>query len=676
MGILQRPRAAFKGVFTVNPPTANNDKVGMTINQDTIEVNQPDTPPPLNDAELRLWMMKTRDVQNPDGSSTIWLNSYYNYFGDGSFAFSAPNGDGTNRRTSMTSGTLSNGNILTPGQDSFLNGTVEILGDPFFDKPGTAKMLDLDPTGIFNTQIFSGQFRVVQYDANGNAFVMLSGQDPTRAYIRCITGTRNIAPGINPQLGGAAYWQLALPLSGLTFQQPEQPSQVLSALQTAAQNGIGLVVRFVTYYTDDGMPEDQLAQLFAASGYNKAIYNPSVGLIVGTIGAWSNANELGSTPTGRWLYPNASIPIPTAQYETVPLQRGPMPLVKRNTSDPTPVYFLQPGPFYVDTVNQNIVLDFGMTIPEDTGLSNPPAPGDLQKTNYGTMRVTVTSKGVEQNVTTLPYSMYDRTAYELTGGIIELPYPASLTSIITAPDAILKFYADATGNTPILQEIAYPSIATDDYCMYLMVGETVTTRVQVLLKGVPAANVTLTPSQYAVFNKGGGDSGLVKKAILEITAPEQPIVQIINSTITTDANGYADVVVKGVRPGIGTIRYQGPGDTFNPTMGYPPIPNMYFGYCFYNSFRVLPNDNYDNIPDSQITWDLVYREVMRFYYLIYPGMFARLDLQNESTARSFASVIRAFTAKNTWDSTSYMPVTRELSDGKRKLLQRWCALNE
>jgi hypothetical protein len=150
----------------------------------------------------------------------------------------------------------------------------------------------------------------------------------------------------------------------------------------------------------------------------------------------------------------------------------------------------------------------------------------------------------------------------------------------------------------------------------------------------------------------------------------------VNPTITTDSKGYAEVTVKGLRPGIGTLRYQGPGDTFNPTMGYPPIPNMYFGYCFYNSFRVLPDDNYDNIPDSEITWDLVYREVMRYYYLIYPGMFARLALQEESTARSFASVIRAFTAKNAWDSTSYMPVTRELSDGKRKLLQRLCALNE
>jgi hypothetical protein len=356
-----------------------------------------------------------------------------------------------------------------------------------------------------------------------------------------------------------------------------------------------------------------------------------------------------------------------------------MPLVKRDTSSinaPTPVYYLQPAPFYVDTVNQRIVLDFGMAIPEDTGLSVPPAPGDLHKVDYDALRVTITSGGKEQLIATMPYSMYDRAAYELTGGIIELPYPAALTPVITAPDAILRFYADGTTTTPLLQEIAYASIATDDYCQYLSVGETASARLQVLLKGVPAANVTLTPTQYAVYNKDGGDTGLVSKAMLQIQSSDGPIVQVLTNPITTDANGYVTVTVRGVRPGIGTVRYQGPGDDFNPTKPFPPMPNAYFGYCFYSSFRVLPADNYDNVPDSQVTWAFVYQEVMRYYYLIYPGMFARLALQEESTARSFASVIRQFTAKNTWDSTSYMPVTRELSDGKRKLLQRWCALNE
>jgi hypothetical protein len=57
-------------------------------------------------------------------------------------------------------------------------------------------------------------------------------------------------------------------------------------------------------------------------------------------------------------------------------------------------------------------------------------------------------------------------------------------------------------------------------------------------------------------------------------------------------------------------------------------------------------------------------------------MFQRMSFQNEAVAKQNASLIRQFVSQRALSSTVYMPVTRELSDGKRKLLQRWCALNE
>ena len=123
------------------------------------------------------------------------------------------------------------------------------------------------------------------------------------------------------------------------------------------------------------------------------------------------------------------------------------------------------------------------------------------------------------------------------------------------------------------------------------------------------------------------------------------------------------------------LRYQAPGDNFNPNQDGSNAYH-YFGFVSYNTFRVLPDDNYDNVPDSQITWDFVYQNVIRYFYLVYPGMFARLAFQNETIAKQSASIIAKMVAKSGWDSTSYMPVSRDLSDGKRKLLQRWCALNE
>jgi hypothetical protein len=68
--------------------------------------------------------------------------------------------------------------------------------------------------------------------------------------------------------------------------------------------------------------------------------------------------------------------------------------------------------------------------------------------------------------------------------------------------------------------------------------------------------------------------------------------------------------------------------------------------------------------------------VIRYFYLIYPAMFVRVAFQNEEIARQNASNIKQFIDKSTWNSTSYMPVSRDLSDGKRDLLARWCTLNE
>ena len=58
MSFLMRPRAHFKGVFTANVPTANNDKVSMTLDEASVKAWNPQN---LTDEEYRLWMMQTRN---------------------------------------------------------------------------------------------------------------------------------------------------------------------------------------------------------------------------------------------------------------------------------------------------------------------------------------------------------------------------------------------------------------------------------------------------------------------------------------------------------------------------------------------------------------------------------------------------------------------------------------
>lgn len=708
MSVIQRPRANFRGVFTTNVPTANNDKVSYTLDEPDIEVVNPNN---LTDAQYRVWMMQTKTVQN-----TRWLNSYFNYFGDAGLNFQAASSAGMPYvSTVMQTSVLPGGQTLSQGQDMFLSGRVELRGDLFFDKPGSAKMVDLDPIGIYGTQIFSGEVRVVIYAPEGQEIVLLSGKDPTRAYIRNMYIDRNITP-ISATLPpgawmGGAVWQLGLPLKGLTFNKnylapsPNQ-SPTLVALNQAAQAGQGLLVRFAMYYTLDGLDEGALADQFQASGYKKPIVNPATGMLVGSVGAW-NQNEPASMPVERLIYPVMPITRPTSNYAFNVAMREKSPAVKiaasgtNNPPPPMPPYYLGPAGVIVDTNQKTVVLDLVTTIPETSIISSPPNPAtDLQKANYGNLTLTILSNGVEQTVATITPTQYNRASYEAGGGILEFSYPPALASALTDPQGLFRLYAQALGPQPpqpAMQEIDYGYILTDDQCLYLTQGKTLTYKVQAFYKGQPVRNqlIPITTSQYQFVSGPDQPNQLAPKVFqpLDNTPGKLFVVSLppnsaqakadpatpspINPTqyYQTDANGMVTLKVKGLQTGTAMLRYQMLRDNFDPNMG-GANRYLYFGFTFYNAFRVMPNDNYDNIPDSQITWDFVYKEVIQYYYLLYPGMFARLGFQQESVAKNFAGMIRRMVDKRNWESTSYMPVSRDLSDGKRKLLQRWCALNE
>ena len=51
-----------------------------------------------------------------------------------------------------------------------------------------------------------------------------------------------------------------------------------------------------------------------------------------------------------------------------------------------------------------------------------------------------------------------------------------------------------------------------------------------------------------------------------------------------------------------------------------------------------------------------------------------VDLHTEADVVANADVLRARMAEDRWRHCDYMPRTRELSDGKRALLNRWLAL--
>lgn len=95
---------------------------------------------------------------------------------------------------------------------------------------------------------------------------------------------------------------------------------------------------------------------------------------------------------------------------------------------------------------------------------------------------------------------------------------------------------------------------------------------------------------------------------------------------------------------------------------------------FFTELRVLPWDDYSAIPDAQVTFDLVYREIFRYYDLILPAMSARLDMTSEAvwaTPTAARYVLRMIDPA-IWHTYNYMPRTRDLSAPRRALLRRFC----
>jgi len=101
------------------------------------------------------------------------------------------------------------------------------------------------------------------------------------------------------------------------------------------------------------------------------------------------------------------------------------------------------------------------------------------------------------------------------------------------------------------------------------------------------------------------------------------------------------------------------------------------------SLRILPNsvdfsEYYvdpaakDPVGNAALTFDVVYQNVLRTYYLLYPAMNQIFPLNSESAVAKAASGILARTEFSIWTTSGYMPRTRDMSLSRRTLLRAWC----
>jgi hypothetical protein len=150
---------------------------------------------------------------------------------------------------------------------------------------------------------------------------------------------------------------------------------------------------------------------------------------------------------------------------------------------------------------------------------------------------------------------------------------------------------------------------------------------------------------------------------------------VLTDQVIVPPGGELTLDLTALQPGVSMIRF------VDPTIQPPPAPNFAWDNCDFAVVRILPFDDFSSYTDQQINnWPFIYANVFGFYSVLYPIMsnvipWGPADAPNNpAEAATFASQILMLTSANLWSSTLYMPITRDLSGGKRELLSRWCNL--
>jgi hypothetical protein len=654
------PRIHFQGHFVANPGTGNNDGV-LAVITDPSSAELTSGFQGMTDADVRTFMMQTQLI-----GGRIYLNSGWNWYGDMSVYF---------KDVQVTSVRRKDGAIST--NDPVVGKYVNIVGE----NGNLPVMTDSNPTVAVAPQLFVGGLTIgdnptAQERSPSPAAPVLSALHNTRGFARWV-GNRNwgMYTGEHGFPTLSATWQFAIPpaalpdptsSSGRVEGARAETDSVLDDLLAAAKQAEGLLVQFTIYQMEPEMCDFQLAARFSVGDY---VANPATGFMVGTI-LVRQKEEFKTVINGRRLEPPP--PPPDGNGKTLGMAAA-----------------------TVDTTHEVVTLNLMNGIPEQGYV--PPA--DTAKVDLGPLTFGVLPRGkiLPTQAKTIGVMYHDPTpgahsygyeSYRTTGGQLDFDLgdsPDGVTLEDLAEGRLIVY--DGMFAARLLE--SYIQIQTDDLGVYFS-GPNETQTIELVVSG-PGA-------------RESAGSGALLVQFWEF----QGIVVPGNSGTRTTYN-LCEVQSAGVlphlsfqprmlvRPGQRTSfeitsssSSWGSSHVVMSTGRFPPPSGSDFPIktAFFSSTRVMPFDDFSSYSMAERTsWGFVYEHVFRYYYLIYPGMAEQIIPFNsqtimEHTARRLVSRLgrtprlgEAPSAEtDLWFSSLNMPRTRELSVGKRALLEEWATV--
>lgn len=732
MSVLSFPRIYFQGYLEWDVCTSNNNDYLPVYDAATAALDwaflgnlqPPITPENFRDS-FRPWAIEPyRDScpQSTEGPSdscssnpVSHLPSRWNFYGGQGCGFIQ---HAANNALSLTrGGDLAYGQPASPS-DPILNQPVQIIGNTIGGRTSPARLIDINPASPFCSQIYLSSFKA------GDAQTYLGGAVSQRMYSRSFFVPRNISSDLMIAGPIGAIFQTTIATASLAT---AGSSPLVAALLQAAQarGAAGVMLRFATYntvYYQNGIFNDiaerprNCSELTALYKQGKVFINPAYSRVVGVLGVW-NQGELATAPGGHMLVPNMPLePASTASAATVraavpigvightALEFAPGADLAATTST---LPSLAPGVIHAEiNAGAGIVsLDLQNAIPEYT------LDADLQSAtyDYGPIDVVVRMPGDTFNlIGTFGYAQYDKTAYSAKGGLVDVPFGPGVTA-----DLIHQWLGAGNGSLAlraqgqILSQETPLTVETDDRGVYIDQRETQRISLQVRYKNAPPPPGTIVYiCQYFpwLLKLGSGSWSLFGST--PTSADPEPVCNVLARTpflnvppppffVAVDANGNAGFNASSQAPGFPILMYypalggQSLQSQTPVTFGFAQPPNFSIGTAYYSVARVLPFDDglmqrfvdcwnatgsyAGTQPYNRLqAWHFVYGNILYVYDMIFPVMDLFMPLGNLVRVEgAIDQLMLMITEDMEVASTLYMPVTRDLSAGKRKVLEVW-----
>ena len=729
MGVLQLPRYYFQGYNYWNPSTFNNNDYNPTIdtydppnaklNCPYLETQGLECPypyrPGLDSAsDFKDWSMDA--IPYSENQDDKVPPAEWDYYGGNQCGF-----------VTQDKPNIQDPNFSKPTDFTYITGFTDNSGQysdstPWLNLPlqfnlntgSPAKLVDINPTAFWSSQIFADSFTL------GSSACGFSAPVNYRMHSRWIGSTHNYNTNNGQIIAGnfSAVFQTCLHKDEIEFY--GTTSQLQQAMDS--DDVAGLMVRFTNYDTiyfqgSAFTPADQfpnmevIARLYqeyadALKEYQEGKtttkpqrpINRAYSRVVGWIGLWKQG-ELVSVPEGRFLIPYQNT---SGTVEEIKVQAKNLPAKPNtdaeNNQDGNDNYYvgyyqndkLQPpkallslGPAVVE-VKLNDAQDQVERLTVDLGTAMPEDNNSGEKADFGTVQLGLQTGGGFQPIATLPN---DKTSYEQTAGVVDITDVQGITAndIQNNPLAIQveTYDYESSSQTTVSALIETPVTAqTDQRGIYANQPnpswnpdyemETFTVKVQYY------GGATIPTGTTMALNLNGSEDA--ELFYQDSSQTFQPYTE----AIPISSDGEVTIGVKALQASM-------PNISFEPTLSGQSysgasFSSLYAGdtaavaSAFYAVVRCLPfhnskADDFESFlnhtpaPTVPLVNQKVFQDVYATYSLMYPVMDF---IDSAQKFQEWRGRILHVTDPTLFESAKYMPVTRALSAGQRRIIELYC----